>query len=100
VLFIDTPMKIMNPDWEKIEEVPMNIAARSEVGRVLKLDELDRTAETAEELLASAGHYREAISESLARHVYHPGHSAEYEGKYIISAIQKKIRERKESKTT
>ena len=100
VLFIDTPMKIMNPDWEKIEEVPMNIAARNEVGRVLKLDELDRTAETAEELLASAGHYREAIVESLARHVYHPGRSAEFEGKYIISAIQKKIRERKESKTT
>ena len=53
-----------------------------------------------EALLAQPEHYRAAITESLERHVYHPGHSAEAEGKYIISAIQKKIRERKESKTT
>ena len=100
VLFIDTPMKVMNPDWQKIAEPPMNIAARSEVGTVLKLDELDRTAEAAEALLAQPERYRAAITASLERHVYHPGHSAEAEGKYIISAIQKKIRERKESKTT
>ena len=100
VLFIDTPMKVMNPDWQKIEEPPMNIAARSEVGTVLKLDELDRTAEAAEALLAQPERYRAAITQSLKSHVYHPGHSAEAEGKYIISAIQKKIRERKESKTT
>ena len=100
VLFIDTPMKVMNPDWQKIEEPPMNIAARSEVGTVLKLDELDRAAEAAESLLAQPERYRAAITASLERHVYHPGHSAEAEGKYIISAIQKKIRERKESKTT
>ena len=100
VLFIDTPMKVMNPDWQKISEPPMNIAARSEVGTVLKLDELDRTAGAAESLLAQPERYRAAITASLERHVYHPGHSAEAEGKYIISAIQKKIRERKESKTT
>ena len=100
VLFIDTPMKVMNPDWQKIAEPPMNIAARSEVGTVLKLDGLDRTAEAAESLLAQPERYRAAITASLERHVYHPGHSAEAEGKYIISAIQKKIRERKESKTT
>ena len=100
VLFIDTPMKVMNPDWQKIAEPPMNIAARSEVGTVLKLDELDRAAEAAEALLAQPERYRAAITASLERHVYHPGHSAEAEGKYIISAIQKKIRERKESKTT
>ncbi len=100
VLFIDTPMKVMNPDWQKIAEPPMNIAARSEVGSVLKLDELDRTAATAEALLADPERYRTAITQSLMRHVYHPGHSAEAEGKYIISAIQKKIRERKESTET
>ena len=100
VLFIDTPMKVMNPDWQKIAEPPMNIAARQEVGAVLKLTELDRTAETARALLDDPAHYRAAITESLQRHVYHPGHSAEAEGKYIISAIQRKIRERKESQTT
>ena len=100
VLFIDTPMKVMNPDWQKIAEPPMNIAARQEVGAVLKLTELDRTAETARALLDDPAHYRAAITESLQRHVYHPGHSAEAEGKYIISAIQRKIHERKESQTT
>ena len=100
VLFIDTPMKIMNPDWDKIEEPPMNIEARDKVGSVLKLDELESAAETAEALLADPDRRREEITAYYLSHVYHPGRSAEYEGKTIISAIQKKIRERKEDKTT
>ena len=97
VLFIDTPMKVMNPDWEKIEEKPMNIVCREEVGRVLGLDGLDRAAETAEALLNAREEYRAAITACLERSVYHLGESAEVEAKYIIAAIRRKIQERKET---
>ena len=90
-------MKVMNPDWERIEEKPMNIVCREEVGRVLKLGELDRTAETVEALLNVREEYRAAITACLERSVYHLGESAEVEAKYIIAAIRRKIQERKET---
>ena len=98
ILFIDTPMKVMNPDWEKIREKPMNIARRKDVGKILAPDQIDRAAETAEELLREQARYRESITRCLSETVSHPGESARIEGNYIISAIQQKIRERKEAK--
>ncbi|MBQ9687212.1 MAG: membrane protein insertase YidC [Oscillospiraceae bacterium] len=98
VLFINTPMKVMNPDWEKIKTVPMNIELRNVVGCALELDDLDKIGETAETLLNRQAEFREAITQTMKEHVYHVGGCAEVEGKYIISAIQRKIRDRKETK--
>ena len=97
VLFIDTPMKIMNPDWEKIEEKPMNIVCRERVGAVLRPEEIDRAAEAAEALLRGQERYRQSITDCLNESVYHLGESARAEASYIISAIQRKIQERKEA---
>ena len=30
-LFINTPMKVMNPDWQKIETVPVNISLPDDI---------------------------------------------------------------------
>ena len=100
VLFIDTPMKVMNPDWEKIEEKPMNIVRREEVGKVLGTGEIEHAAEAAEALLREREKYRESISRCLAESVYSPGESARIEANYIVSAIQRKIRERKETSSS
>lgn len=98
VLFINTPMKVMNPDWEKIEEVPMNIALRNVIGRSLELTELDKVGETARMLLEESGKYSGDIEKTMNEYVYNIGNSARVGAKYIISAIQKKTRERKEHK--
>lgn len=96
VLFINTPMKVMNPEWEKIEEVPINIAVRDVIGCSLDLDKLDTIGDTAQMLLDESEHYKEAILKSLDEHIYNLGTCAQVEAKYIIGAIQKKIQERKE----
>ncbi len=97
VLFINTPMKVMNPDWQKIEEVPVNIRARDKIGIALDVDELDRLAETAEKLLREKESYSEAIEKFRAEHTYNLGSSAQVGAKYLISTLQEKIRKRKES---
>lgn len=96
VLFINTPMKVMNPDWEKIEEVPVNISARNIIGRALDTDELDKVTATVEALLLQKDAYREAIEKFRQQHTYNLGNSAEVGAKYLIGAIQEKIRKRKE----
>lgn len=97
VLFINTPMKVMNPDWQKIEEVPMNIALRDVIGRSLELSELDKAGETAWALMNEKEKYSEQIDRTLHEYVYNVGSSTAVGAKYIISAIQKKIKERKEN---
>ena len=95
VLFINTPMKVMNPDYDKIAEVPIDIAVRNEIGRALDLDEIGLVPGAVGQLLAAKDDYRDAITRSREQYVYNLGRSAEVGAQYIISAIQEKIEERR-----
>lgn len=98
VLFINTPMKIMNPEYQKIDTIPLNILLREEIGCSLNLDELDQIDRKVQELLEHKQDYYERIGSFVQEYVYNHGTSAEVGARYIISEIQKKIKERKEEK--
>ncbi|MBO5030938.1 MAG: membrane protein insertase YidC [Lachnospiraceae bacterium] len=95
VLFINTPMKIMNPEYQKIDTVPINIFQREEIGCALDLNELDKLSDKVGELLAHKSDYYEKIGEFVKEYTYNLGTSGEVGAKYIISAVQRKIQERK-----
>lgn len=97
VLFINTPMKVMNPEYQKIDTVPLNIFLRDEIGCSLNLDELDRLSERARMLLENSGRYHDKIEKFVEEYVYNHGTSAEAGAKYIVSRIQKKIEEKKKA---
>lgn len=97
VLFIDTPMKVMNPEYEKINIPPINIWMREVIGAVVKPDELEKLPEAVERLLSGRDEYRERIDRFVHEYVYNLGNSGEVGAKYIINEIQKKIKERKNS---
>lgn len=97
VLFIDTPMKVMNPEYEKINTPPINIWMREVIGAVVKPDELEKLPEAVERLLSGRDEYRERIDRFVHEYVYNLGSSGEVGAKYIINEIQKKIKERKNS---
>ena len=92
VLFIDTPMKVMNPEYKKINVEPMNIWMREEIGKILKLDEIGKAADTVKKMLDNSEQYRQHIEQLVNENVYNIGHSAEVGGKYIIEQIQKAIK--------
>lgn len=98
VLFINTPMKVMNSEYQKIDTVPLNILLRDEIGKSLNLDELDYIADEIKDLLAKKDYYQAKIEEFVSKYVFNLGCSAEIGGKYIIERIQNKIDERKKSK--
>ena len=96
VLFINTPMKIMNPDYEQIDVTPLNILLRTQIGKSLELNELDQVPATVDELLSRTDYYQEEIEKLVQEHVYNLGKSARIAGTYLIRQIQKKISEKGE----
>ncbi len=92
VMYINTPMKVMNPEWQKIEYPPLNISLREQLGKSLDVDQLDKAAETAEYLLRNTDMYRERINDLAHEYVYNLDASAAVGAKYIIKAIQNKVK--------
>ena len=98
VLFINTPMKIMNPEYQKIDTIPLNIWLRDEIGHSLELSELSKVQDTVKELILRRDEYYNKIGAFVEEYVYNVGNSAEIGAKYIINRIQEKIQTRKENR--
>jgi len=96
VLYIDTPMKVMNPEYDRIEEIPANIALRDKTGRRLALNELDKVAETVREMLENKNAFREKIAKVAEDFIYNPGTSAQVGASYILNSL--KAKQKKETK--
>lgn len=95
VLFINTPMKVMNPEYKKIDTVPLNILLREEIGCSLNLDEMGKIPEMVDRLIKMQSFYKEHIHSFVEEYVYNPGSSAETGAGYIISSLQEKIAKRR-----
>ncbi|MCD7836494.1 MAG: CDP-glycerol glycerophosphotransferase family protein, partial [Lachnospiraceae bacterium] len=89
VLFINTPMKVVNPDYGELDTVPVDIELRDKVGISLEPDaELFRTAPKAAcELLSDRRFSAEAMAELRSRYLYNFGKSGRVGAKYIIERL-------------
>jgi YidC/Oxa1 family membrane protein insertase len=97
VLYINTPMKVMNPEWESLDILPMDIWLRNELGISLNTDEIEKIENTVQNLLKNKNERSEKITELMNRHLYNVGHSAKASGDYIISRIEEIRRQRENS---
>lgn len=94
-LFIDTPMKVMNPDYEKLGVVPFDIEIRNKIGISLKPDELDKLPEVVDRLLNNPEFSKDSMRKIKEQYLYNVGNSAEVAAQYIISDLQEKISKKK-----
>lgn len=90
VLFVNTPMKVMNPEYERIGVVPINISIRKEIGREIKPEDAGQANIVVEEMIARRGEYQERIRNLACQNVYNLGQSAQCSGKFILSELNKK----------
>lgn len=89
VLFINTPMKVMNTEWEKIKTKPINITLRNVIGVSLEPTETARINTVIAEMLSSSEKYREVITNTLNEHVFNVNKSGKLCGAYIVKSIGK-----------
>jgi YidC/Oxa1 family membrane protein insertase len=90
VIFIDTPPKINNPEYDVIEAKPLEITLRSEIGIQIGLAQMDKLLPAVEELLASGEKDAAKITEIKKKYIANFGRSAEVGGRYIIDRLTKK----------
>lgn len=87
VVFIDTPMKVINPEWEKINLVPTDISFRNEVGVSVPLSDIPAAGRAVSDMLADPGRFAKKIEELLIKQFFNPGHAGEVAGKYILDSL-------------
>lgn len=92
VLLINTPMKVLNPEYVKYEHQPLDITLRPELGRTLELDEISKAGAAVEELLENRAYYAEKMDEITRRCVFNLGSSGAAAGRYILKKISKPVK--------
>lgn len=94
-VFINTPMKVNNPDYEKLGIEPQEIRLRDKVGISLDTEDIIGCNGRIQQLME---HQEEYIRKNLALRdtlIANYGHSGEIGGKYIIDSLQRRIEARK-----
>ena len=89
VLFVNTQMKVANPNWEAVGIVPQEIRLRSVLGRAIEKSEAVSADKAAAELLA-AGHSAEKAEALREQYFYHPGTHGLYGARYLIGRLTNK----------
>lgn len=86
-LFVDTEMKVINKDYEKIKTKPFDITARNKVGKSISKEDTKNISEIVDELLENKMSYAQQINELKNSYFYNLGHSGEVGADYIIEKI-------------
>ena len=97
VISIDSPMKVMNPDYKEISIEPINIWGRKKIGEVVSLKDLSKLDEIVAKILKESKKYAKQIEKFRDETIYNLGKSAEVGAEYIIETVQKQIKERKKN---
>lgn len=94
-LFIDTPMKVLNPDYSRYENQPIDITSRNVIGVSVPPDDLDRIPDVIENMLSQKGAWAERIQSFMDNHLYNVGKAGQSGGAYIIQSLIKRKDEKK-----
>ena len=86
-LFINTPVKIMNPEYTKIKAIPLEISLRDKLGVSLDVEEMDKLPQIVDELFENKDAYRESITKLMGETMFNVGETGKVSGEYIIQTL-------------
>lgn len=83
VLFIDIPRKILNPEYKRFRNPPLETVIREEIGAVLKPEKICDVSKLCESLCSRRDEWAERIRAQRLRWVYNFGNSAQIGSDYL-----------------
>lgn len=94
-LFIDTPMKVLNPDYTRYKNQPIDITSRNVIGVSVSPAELERIPEVVSQMLTNRAAWCARIQDFMESHLYNIGNAGQAGGAYIINSLIKRKEESK-----
>ncbi len=86
-LFINTPMKVMNPDYEEIGVVPFDIEIRNKMGLSVELNELEKLNTVIKRLLSENIYSKDEMRKMREKYLYNVSQSAKVGADYMIGRL-------------
>ena len=93
-IFVNTPMKVMNPNYEKIAAVPLDITLREEIGVALDVDDLAEIGTVAAGMVAHRAEWHDRIAAVVQANIFHLGTAAAAMGRYVLDSLARHERAR------
>lgn len=93
-IFIDTKMKVNNPDYAELGIEPTDISLRNQLGVSLSPGETSNVADTVREMLESQQEWRDRIFDIRDSFIFNVGTGGEKAGEYLLEAMLRKQDER------
>lgn len=87
-IFINTPMKVLNPEYTKYQAVPALLEVRDKIGVSFEPTDVAGIAAAAEGMLSGAVLPPEEVAAIAGQYVYHMGESGTTGARYIIDALK------------
>lgn len=95
-VYIDTPPKVYNKEYQQLGIEPLEIKLRSICGEHFAMDNVSGMAEKIDYMINNREEYSQKIENARNTYVANYGKSGEVAGKYIINALIEKQRQRKD----
>ena len=90
-VFVNTKIKCLNPEWEKLGITPLEIALRDKICVSLDKDAVKgRIAETVSSMLTKRDEWRSQIAAVRDENVFNPGKCGAVAAEYIIKTLSEK----------
>ena len=88
-LYINTKMKVINKDYQKIETKPLDISIRNKIGKAIEKEEISNIKEIIDKLIINNEQYIEGNKKIRKKYIYNIGISSKVGAEYIINKIEK-----------
>ena len=83
VIYVDTPPKLMNPDWRALDMQSFEDRLRSEIGSIIRPDEIDGVDEMVARLAGEARRASPDFATIRNRLIFNPGRSASVAASFL-----------------
>jgi YidC/Oxa1 family membrane protein insertase len=90
VLFVDVPRKINNPEYERLQIEPLEVAIRTDIGGIVSPHDPQAAVAAVRCLVEQGVKYRERILAARQRYVFNLGDSAERGAAYLMGLLDAK----------
>lgn len=89
-IFVNTKMKVLNPNWEKIGITPIEIDLRTKVGVAVNKEDLKDLNKTIKNMFKKRKEYKKQIDSYFESFTFNHGCAGEKGAKYVLKSLLEK----------